>query len=829
MSRFPSHAQQGEDVVLWRALHHVRCGRYIEVGANDPTVMSITRSFYDAGWRGITIEPVKAFADKHRADRPEDTLIEAAITSRSGETVTLYEIPDTGLSTLVEDVSSRHHKAGWDVHEVEVRTRTLTDVLTEVGWADDDIHFMTVDVEGVEEDVLAGMDFTRWRPWVLVVESTQPLSTEQRYSSWEQLLLDAGYVFCLFDGLSRFYVAEEHREELQAKLSYPAGGLDDYTTPDFRRMEELLQDNQQLREANDHLAQLVIRWRAASLDRWAAGTEVQERNNLVSALQEEIDAIHASVSWKVTGPLRTVRRVGNPVPAMHQLSNAITSRIETHEPGGELAARLRAAAEALQVDVPPEEADTRRDASVVLPCLVAAVKDDLTAPNVWLLHTALTASFPTADAIREALRAFELSDADEAELWILDRWLDDAAHEGVVPSEMQVVTGQVVLDVSHTSGSDLHTGIQRVVRSTTPEWAELGEFQTVRWTDDWTAYRSLTALETRRVADWDGYHADRTNAGVDTDAQDSEPVLVVPWRCTVVLAESVEEDALARLAGMAELSGNDLVAIGYDVIPAVSADQVPVALADQFLRFLTVIKHTKRVAAISALAAEEFSGFTEMLANQGLPGPEVTVVKLPSPQMDMAPSIPGGCPKVLMVGSFEPRKNYLAALYAAERLWAEGHDFELHMVGGMSWTREIPAEISRLEALGRPVHRYVGIGDAELNRQYRGARFSMFISTHEGYGLPVVESLAAGTPVLASATGSVGELASAGGCLVIDPRDDEAIVDGMRRMLTDDDFLMALAEEIAKRPSSTWADYAAESWRVLVGDKASTEREATRS
>jgi hypothetical protein len=69
--RFISYAQNNEDVLLWRALGHVQDGFYIDVGASDPVEHSVTRAFYDAGWRGINIEPlpahIEAFASSARA------------------------------------------------------------------------------------------------------------------------------------------------------------------------------------------------------------------------------------------------------------------------------------------------------------------------------------------------------------------------------------------------------------------------------------------------------------------------------------------------------------------------------------------------------------------------------------------------------------------------------------------------------------------------------------------------------------------------------------------------------------------------------------------
>ena len=65
-----SYAQTHEDVLLWRALHNVQHGFYIDVGAHDPTALSVTRAFYEHGWHGINVEPDPQYAEKLRKERP---------------------------------------------------------------------------------------------------------------------------------------------------------------------------------------------------------------------------------------------------------------------------------------------------------------------------------------------------------------------------------------------------------------------------------------------------------------------------------------------------------------------------------------------------------------------------------------------------------------------------------------------------------------------------------------------------------------------------------------------------------------------------------------
>jgi hypothetical protein len=114
----------------------------------------------------------------------------------------------------------------------------LTDILDEFaqGWS---IDFLKIDVEGWEKEVLDGMDFTRHRPIVLVIEAIKPdaqpedfhdgCRTFAAWHGWEPQVLDAGYQFAYFDGLNRFYVAAE-RTELLASFAVPVGPLYDKFT-----------------------------------------------------------------------------------------------------------------------------------------------------------------------------------------------------------------------------------------------------------------------------------------------------------------------------------------------------------------------------------------------------------------------------------------------------------------------------------------------------------------------------------------------------------------------------------------------------------------------
>lgn len=882
---FESFAQNAEDVVLWRALGPVVAagvGRYIDVGANDPMIDSISWAFYLRGWRGITAEPVPSLVDAHRTLRPHDRQVEAVIGDLETDEVVLHEIAHSGLSTIRPEIAGKHSTDGWEVQERTVPVRRLNEVLAEAGWDDGrDIHFMTVDTEGAELAVLASIDLRRYRPWVLVVEATAPTSSEQTHAQWEHLVLGAGYVLCLFDGLSRFYVAQEHKVALAGRLGYPACSLDTFSDLPRRTLngerDRLAAD---LQAAQDDSArwqhrlaltvQETVRWRTAALQRWndAVGqASATHASSEVVRVRAELDAIRQTVSWRVTRPLRTARSLAASGPAapvlrwtrsragelrpraaeartalraelIAVLPNPTAQRLRAlrqrrSSPSGGAPAmtapdvapskplnnlvrvqRLRAVAEALLGLAPgPVDPTTgpAEEFAVLLDQMVGSLQANPAPDRTWLLMVALSGRFPTDDELRGAVRTFELADRIGATLWLLEDSLQAARQAGTADWPIELVKFAVVVDVDYSAQHDLHSGIQRVVRTVLPRWSAARQVVPVAWTWGHQALRPLSAGERNRVLQWGG-NAPRAN-------DDAPRTLVVPWRSTIVLLEVPAREACERLAAVGQWSGNRVVAVGYDCIPIVSAGLVPLAEPNRFVHYLTAVKYMAAVAGISVSATSEFRGFAQMLPSQGLVGPDVTECALPVEHFGIGPTAPAAAHPdgalVLCVGSFEPRKNQLAVLWAAEMLWREGLVFRLRFVGAGGWGTEFPRAVRHARRSGRPVEVLTAVSDAALDESYRSARFSVFVSVHEGYGLPVAESLARSTPVLITNYGSVREIGADGGTLPVDPRDDLAVLQAMRRLLLDDDLVEDLRGQIARRPERSWDDYATDLWSAL--------------
>ena len=205
---FISYSQNFEDVLLWRALKDVPNGRYLDIGAQDPVVDSVSLAFYKTGWRGIHVEPTSAYAAKLRAARPDEIVIEAAVSDARGP-IEFFEIEETGISTGRSDIAEHHAASGFEPRKILVPTVRLESLLAA---SQDDVHWMKVDVEGMEANVLRSWGKSAVRPWLLVIESTFPGSQTPTQDEWIEEVLKRGYREVFYDGLSRFFLHGSQRE-----------------------------------------------------------------------------------------------------------------------------------------------------------------------------------------------------------------------------------------------------------------------------------------------------------------------------------------------------------------------------------------------------------------------------------------------------------------------------------------------------------------------------------------------------------------------------------------------------------------------------------------
>jgi FkbM family methyltransferase len=236
---FISYAQNFEDVMLHRALARVPQGFYVDVGAGEPNVESVTRAFYEGGWRGINVEPLVSVFDRIQLARERDINLNVAVTDSVGEATFFAIDGSSGLSTSDPKRARTLHERGHAVSEVTIRTTTLAEICR--AHVNREVHFLKIDVEGLEEKVLRGADFDAVRPWIIVAESEYQGQLPPRADEWESILLDARYVFAHYDGLNRYYVSKERFDELSAAFSVGPNLFDDFVLARVAELEDAQQ------------------------------------------------------------------------------------------------------------------------------------------------------------------------------------------------------------------------------------------------------------------------------------------------------------------------------------------------------------------------------------------------------------------------------------------------------------------------------------------------------------------------------------------------------------------------------------------------------------
>ena len=245
--KFESNAQNFEDILLWRCFKNIQGGKYIDVGAQDPDCDSVTKIFYDAGWSGINIEPSNQYYERLLANRRRDVNLNIGV-SNVREKLEFYQIEDSGLSTFVKKYADGYEKNGIKGEWRKIEVLTLNEVI-DTYFTSNNIHFLKIDAEGFEIEIIQGLDLKKFRPWIILIEGVEPNTQQSNAYIWEDLLLKENYSNEYFDGLNYFYVSKEH-EELAQNFKYPVGVFDNFylITSDIEKKQK-----EEIRKISDSL------------------------------------------------------------------------------------------------------------------------------------------------------------------------------------------------------------------------------------------------------------------------------------------------------------------------------------------------------------------------------------------------------------------------------------------------------------------------------------------------------------------------------------------------------------------------------------------------
>jgi glycosyltransferase involved in cell wall biosynthesis len=593
---------------------------------------------------------------------------------------------------------------------VEIEMETLHAICER--HARDPIHFLKIDVEGSEPDVLAGMDFRRWRPWVVLVEATKPISPDPNYQDWEGIVTEAGYIFAYSDGLNRFYVAREHQELLGAFM-HPPNVFDGFV------------------RASEHEARLRAQESEGAL---AARTEqllcARDRADSAEAeatvLKEQVGALHERAERAVQEAARARERAARAEDEVVQ-SRGMERRVEQFK------RQLR--------ERETQHSCRLKEQEALLEAVYRSRSWRLTAPYRALGGMILRRSWQT--------------------------------HQLPAPQLMRKPNRPTLfIECTHTFHSDLNSGIQRVVRNVVrhaPAVAKRYGFDVVPVIVE--GDRFVPASVDRLLADKSRLQAfpEREPAGHIDQSRPaaSAPSIMDEFQSVggsvLLLLDSAWHLPIWRAVDEFEQRGGRVVGVIYDLIPITHSHTCLPSLVIAFEAWLReYLTHAEASIAISRATGNELRRALASLPPGREPsshvidhfylGSELDLVHTnDQPREEIKRIFDCDRHVFVMVGSIEPRKNQSYVLDAFERHWGRGGDAAIVIIGRYGWKNERFLErVASHEERDRRVFVLRDASDAELDYAYRNASALIIASEVEGFGLPVVEAFQRGLPVLCS-------------------------------------------------------------------------------
>lgn len=768
---FISYAQNQEDVMLYRALRGVERGFYIDVGANDPVLDSVTKAFYERGWCGINIEPDPVAFRKLSENRTRDTNLEIAIGDRTGSGV-LFDTGVRGHATLDREVAEEKRGHGQSVIPRKVEVRTLRDVCQ--AYAGAEIHFLKIDVEGCEHDVLSGMDFSRFRPWVVVVEAVHPESKAHSHAHWEHLLLNSEYVFVYFDGLNRYYIAAEH-PELKTAFSSPPNVFDEAVK--FGEIE--LARKTQLRLAAREAELALIQQQLASREADFALTK------------QQLNAVYSSRSWRITEPLRLA------------------------------SAKLRLGANKVAELFAWNRRSIRSKLRGVILWTVNVVARHEGTKNVAI---SVIRKFPAIDyRIRAAINANRRRTVCHIPVSELvdvgSNWNEEArAHSPAFTLPLPPGERTLYLYVDHTTRCPTNTGMQRVTRRLAAALLNAGEkVRFVKWDETCRSCVLVDRAELKHLGRWNGPQLQEVEQNIYPSPGDP-PTRVLRSRLGennwLIVPEVTHityhpEPVTLKLLMWAREYHLNSGFIFYDAIPLRRPELREMAAKhSQYIQQLLLADVVWPISSWSAADLCAFWTHHEMAT----PRTMAEVITLPLPgeshvgQRVLKPERGGNL--ILCVGSVEPRKNQVHLVDAFEKVLQKYPEppWRLVLIGNL---HPLVADKIARATEANPAIQHVGnLSDRDLDALYRSCAFTVFPSVEEGFGLPILESLWYGKPCICANFGAMAEVARGGGCMTVNTHSVHAISEAIAQLICEPTELEKLAGEAVSRRISVWSEYA---------------------
>jgi len=178
--RYPiSFAKSGDDIQLYKLIKQTIPGAYVDIGCWHPYKASNTYFFYLRGWKGICIDPNPDLKATFSRYRKEDTFINAAVSNQK-ENLTYYFLEEAydSMNTVNIEFIKSHKLEGQVKNTIQIPSVSLKDILDKNLVETDRLDFFDIDVEGYDLEVLKSNDWGKYRPKIIMIESTNTIKVD---------------------------------------------------------------------------------------------------------------------------------------------------------------------------------------------------------------------------------------------------------------------------------------------------------------------------------------------------------------------------------------------------------------------------------------------------------------------------------------------------------------------------------------------------------------------------------------------------------------------------------------------------------------------------
>ena len=336
-------------------------------------------------------------------------------------------------------------------------------------------------------------------------------------------------------------------------------------------------------------------------------------------------------------------------------------------------------------------------------------------------------------------------------------------------NNLQVVTNQILIDLSHTSIVTSVTGIQNYVLGISEGIRQVSPGAIyARFSHD--GYQSLSAksqvIEIKTSGTISKFLSTRFatvikrafSSKFKTKIKDflyrseSENLILVPLNCRILLPESIlEEWQIEKLVALSHGS-SDLIMFLHDAFPITHPSLVSTETKIRASAVMSLLSASKMIScqseAVASVARHLIGAVNALMPTSLAINPIIEVHRRPiiysltaETEESLSNEKNSATPTVLAVGTIEPRKDYLILMEACEKLWSDGLNFKLQIIGGWGWkTSETHQIFHELSLRKRQIHVASSVTNMELDAYFKNAHVFVYPSLAEGVGLPPGEA-----------------------------------------------------------------------------------------